>query len=762
MWRALSILAACSGLALAGIPAIASATGTGPSSCAQPSAGQVGCAAVAAPGRTAVPAALQTAGTAPLGLAPADLRDAYSLPSSSGGVGQTVAVVTAYDDATTETDMGTYRTQYDIAACSTACFSKVNETGGTTYPGAGPAGWSLATAEALDMISAVCPNCHILLVEADSTAISDLGSAENEAVTLGARFVVNTWFTPEFTFGTSEPAYDSEYFDHPGVAITAPDGNGAGYPNTYYPAASPDVIAVGGTTLTQDSGVARGWTETAWDGTGSGCSPYEAKPSWQTDTGCSDRMLNDASAVADPDTPVAFYDSGSGGWVATGGNGVAAAIVAAAYALAGTPAGDVNPAAYLYANATGLDDITGGSNGTCSPAYFCTAGTGYDGPTGLGTPDGVSAFLSSYYQPMTPKRFLDTRNGTGGTTGPLPAYGTVKLKIAGVNGIPPANVTAVAINLTATGGSQYGYISAYPDGTAQPGTSNLNYVAGASVANLAIVPVGADGDIDLHNGTAGTTQLIGDVSGYFTSDPNAAGDTTYVPVTPARVLDTRSGLGAPKAKVTSGGTVALQVGGANGIPAGAAAVAINLLAVDETGSGFLTAYADGSGTPGTSGLQFGTAPIAGLAIVPVGADGKIDIQASANGESTDVVGDISGYFTPGTGGEKYRAIAATRLISSDSVASAGTLAVTPGATVVAPSPALVLNVTDVQGTSGGYLVAHAAGTGLPATSNLNYATGRVIPNLVLGATGGGATDLYNASFDAAVLDVDCFGYFAVG
>ena len=430
--------------------------------------------------------------------------------------------------------------------------------------------------------------------------------------------------------------------------------------------------------------------------------------------------------------------------------------------LAGTPAGDVNPAAYLYANASGLDDITAGTNGTCTPAYFCAAGSGYDGPTGLGSPDGVSAFLSSYYQPMTPTRFLDTRNGTGGTTGPLPAYGTFKLKIAGVSGIPSANVTAVAINITATGGSQYGYISAYPDGTAQPGTSNLNYVAGTSVANLAIVPVGADGEIDLHNGTAGTTQLIGDVSGYFTSDPSAAGDTTYVPVTPVRVLDTRSGVGAPKAKVTSGGTVALQVGGANGIPAGVAAVAINLAAVDETGGGFLTAYADGSAIPDTSGLQFQTAPIAGLAIVPVGEDGKIDIHASANGESTDVFGDISGYFMAGTGGEKYRAIAATRLVNSDSVASAGTLAVTPGATVVAPSPTLVLNVTDVQGTSGGYLVAHAAGTSLPATSNLDYATGKVIPNLVLGATGDGTTDLYNGSFDAAVLDVDCFGYLAVG
>jgi hypothetical protein len=754
----------CAGLVLVGVPAIAAARGTSPRGCAEPAAGQVGCAALAAAGRRAVSAAaIQAAGTAPLGLSPADLQDAYSLPSSTGGAGQTVAVVTAYDDATAETDMATYRTQYGIAACSTGCFSKVDETGGTTYPGAGPAGWSLATAEALDMISAVCPDCHVLLVEADSTAITDLGTAENEAVTLGAKFVVNTWFTPEFTFGTSEPAFDAEYFDHPGVAITAPDGDGAGYPSTNYPAASPDVIAVGGTTLTQDSSVARGWTETAWDGTGSGCSPYEAKPSWQTDTGCPGRMLNDVSAVADPDTPVALYDSGSGGWVATGGNGGAAAIVAAAYALAGTPATDVNPAAYLYANGTGLDDITGGSNGTCSTDYFCTAGAGYDGPTGLGTPDGVSAFLSSYYQPMTPARVLDTRNGTGGTTGPVKAYAVTKVRIAGANGIPSANVTAVAINITVTDNPGSGPIIAYPDGSALPGTSNLNNVPDQNVANLAIVPVGSDGEIDLYNDTSGTIQYVADVSGYFTSDPGAAGDTTYIPGGPVRVLDTRTGLGAPKAKLTSGSTLALQIGGANGIPSGVSAVAINLTAADASGPGVMIDYADGTPMPGTSNMWFGKQPTAEMAIVPVGADGKIDIHVL--NASTDVVGDVSGYFTAGTTGEKYRAIALTRLVdtrSTEAVAAGGTLAVAQGAAVVAPDPTMVLNVTALDSTSSGFLVDYPAGTTRPGTSNLNYTTGEIIPNLALAATGNGTADIYNDSPGTVNVVVDCFGYLSVG
>lgn len=191
------------------------------------------------------------AATPPAGLGPADLCGAYALPSGTAGAGQTVAIVTAFDDTTAAADLATYRTQFSLAACAVAngCFSKVDETGGTNLPPAGPAGWSLAAAQSMDMISAVCPQCHILLLEATSTAISDLGAAENEAVALAARFVTNTRFTAEETNGTGESGLNSLYFHHPGVVVTAADGNGAGF-GTSYPAASPDVIAVGGTTLT--------------------------------------------------------------------------------------------------------------------------------------------------------------------------------------------------------------------------------------------------------------------------------------------------------------------------------------------------------------------------------------------------------------------------------------------------------------------------------------------------------------------------------
>jgi hypothetical protein len=338
--------------------------------------------------------ATQTFGTAaitPTGYTPSDLRSAYGFQSDSAGMRQTVAVVTAFDDPSAESDLAAYRSNFGMPACTTAngCFLKADQNGGTNYPPT-QAGWPAATALSVDMISAVCPNCHIVLVEGNSSAISDLGTAENTAVQLGAKFIANTYYTPEATYGAAEPSYDSSYFNHPGVAITAPAGNNGFAMN--YPAASPNVIAVGGTTLTTASSGSRGWTETTWSGTGSGCSAYEsAKPSWQTDTGCADRTVNDVAAVADPvNSAVAFYNAGA--WVSGGGTTASAAIVAAAYALAGTPAASTNPASYPYANSHLLNDITSGSDGTCSVSYLCTAGKGYDGPTGLGTPAATVPF----------------------------------------------------------------------------------------------------------------------------------------------------------------------------------------------------------------------------------------------------------------------------------------------------------------------------------------------------------------------------------
>ena len=343
--------------------------------------------------RTDVPGhkGLFAAATTPSGYGPSQLDTAYNLPSSTAGAGETVAVVDAYDDPTAEADLQVYRAQYGLPTCDSAngCFTKVAQDGSTNYPSPDP-GWSTEISLDLDMVSAICPNCHILLVEANDSSMTNLGTAVDEAVTLGAKYVSNSYGGTE---DPSEVTSDSSYYNHPGVAVTASSGD-SGY-GVEYPAASQYVTAVGGTTLTQDSSVPRGWDETAWYGAGSGCSAYEAKPSWQKDTGCANRAVADVSAEADPNTGVAVYDSYSGGgWGVWGGTSVASPIIASTFALAGSPVAGSYPSSYPYADTSALNDVTSGSNGTCTPSYLCTAGVGYDGPTGFGTPDGVAAFTT--------------------------------------------------------------------------------------------------------------------------------------------------------------------------------------------------------------------------------------------------------------------------------------------------------------------------------------------------------------------------------
>lgn len=184
-----------------------------------------------------------------------------------------------------------------------------------------------------------------------------------------------------------------------------------------------------------------------------------------------------------------------------------------------------------------------------------------------------------------------------------------------------------------------------------------------------------------------------------------------------------------------------------------------------TGNGFLEAYADGTTRPTASNVQFNTKTIAGMAIVPVGADGKIDIYDGGLSTSVNVVGDVAGYFTAGTAGEKYHAIAQTRLVDTRNnakpVASDGTLAVAQGTTVVAPAPTLVLNVTAVDATAVGTLYVYPAGAARPLSSNLNDTAGVTVADLALAVTGGGG-DIYNASSGTVQLVVDCQGYFSAG
>jgi subtilase family serine protease len=323
----------------------------------------------------------------PSGYVPADLLAAYKL-ASTGGAGQTIGIVDAYDDGNAESDLAVYRKQFGLSACTTAngCFRKVNQSGGTSYP-RGDAGWAEEISLDLDMASAICPNCKILLVEASSNSFANLAAAEDEAAKLGANVISNSYGGGEYSGEVS----DQSHFNHPGVAITVSSGDG-GY-GVEFPAASQYVTAVGGTTLKRDAS-ARGFSETVWSGAGSGCSAYIAKPSWQADTGCSRRTVADVSAVADPNTGVAVYDTyrlHPGGWLVFGGTSVSAPIIGGVYALAGN-AGSTTYGSFSYSHLSSLFDIISGSNGACGGSYLCTAGSGFDGPTGNGTPNGTGGF----------------------------------------------------------------------------------------------------------------------------------------------------------------------------------------------------------------------------------------------------------------------------------------------------------------------------------------------------------------------------------
>jgi hypothetical protein len=314
----------------------------------------------------------------PGGYAPGDLQTAYGLTSDSknSGAGQTVAIVDAYDDPNAASDLNAYREQYGLPACpvSNGCFTKQAYTVQTNT------GWAAEESVDVDMVSAICPNCKILLVEAVSASIDDLSTAEQYA-TAHADYVSNSWSGNEGT-----KTYDDDYSVSCG-AITAATGDSGHNATAQWPAILPSVIGVGGTSLTSVSPRA----ETAWLHSGSGCSKIYAKPIFQSalNAACSMRAQADASADADPHTGVAVYDTfHQRGWLVFGGTSVATPIVAAAFALAGNTS--ASPLENLYSHTSSLNDVTSGSDGACG-APLCTAGQGWDGPTGLGSPKGTGA-----------------------------------------------------------------------------------------------------------------------------------------------------------------------------------------------------------------------------------------------------------------------------------------------------------------------------------------------------------------------------------
>ena len=441
------------------------------------------------------PKASVTPQATPSGFGPSSLQSAYKLPSATAGSGQRVYVVDAYDDPNAESDLAAYRTQYGLPACTTAngCFKKLNQNGLTSPLPAGNTGWAGEISLDLDMVSAICPNCGITLIEAND-ASNNLFAAVKEASTLGAKYVSLSWGGPE---SGSEASYDSTYFKSSGVVYTASTGDSAYQAGVIYPATSPNVVAVGGTALTTSTN-SRGWAETVWrnsstQGTGSGCSSDEAKPSWQSvipTTVCSRRADSDVSAVADPQTGVAVYQTyGGSGWAVYGGTSASAPIIASTYALAGAPAATDKPASDPYAHTANLFDVTSGNNGTCSPSVLCTAATGWDGPTGLGTPNGTAAFKaagsagntitvtnpggqSSTIGQAVSLQIHATDSASGATlsyaASGLPAGLSINASTGLISGTP---TTAVTSSVTVTAG----------DGTGASGSATFSWtVAGSS------------------------------------------------------------------------------------------------------------------------------------------------------------------------------------------------------------------------------------------------------------------------------------------
>jgi len=324
----------------------------------------------------------------PAGYGPADFQSAYRLPSATHGAGETVAVVDAYDDPQAELDLSVYRHTFGLPPCTTSngCFRKTDVNGGDNYPTPN-SNWALEISLDIDVVSAICPNCHILLVEAKSERETALLKGDVEAAHLGANAISDSWGWYERR--KDELHQDEHFLNFPGIAMTASTGD-SGY-GPEYPATSKYVTAVGGTHLVP-AGNKRGWSETAWIFGGSGCSKFEPKQSWQTDVGCKHRTEADVSAAGDPlHSGASVYDTyGYKGWVVVGGTSESSPLIASVYALAGD---SVMYESRVYENPEKLFDITSGSNGTCHKRpYLCNAGPGYDGPTGLGTPNGIGDF----------------------------------------------------------------------------------------------------------------------------------------------------------------------------------------------------------------------------------------------------------------------------------------------------------------------------------------------------------------------------------
>ncbi|MGW5724379.1 S53 family peptidase [Amycolatopsis sp. NPDC003865] len=377
--RWLGLLAAV--VAVAGFAPAASAATAPRAACPDPGPGLLRCLTTYTPG------AVRALADGPAGWGADDLASAYALPASPGP-DTVVGISIAFDAPNLEADLAAYRAQYGLPPCTTAngCFRKVNQQGLPAPLPEPDFGWALESTLDVSMVSAACPSCRLLVVEGNTPGFADLAETEDTAVRLGATVVSNSYGARE---GGAPLAFASHY-RHPGVAVVASSGD-AGFTAASYPAVLATTIAVGGTSLARDPSSARGWTESAWQYGGSGCSAYIAKPSWQKDTHCGKRTVADIAAAAED---IAIHYTDAGGWLPVNGTSASAPFIAGLIARAG----HATRPSDLYAKASQFTDITAGHNDPsgagkkCGGDYLCVAGPGYDAPTGVGVPNGLAGF----------------------------------------------------------------------------------------------------------------------------------------------------------------------------------------------------------------------------------------------------------------------------------------------------------------------------------------------------------------------------------
>jgi hypothetical protein len=517
------------------------------------------------------------------GYGPVQFQTAYGLTAAAAAATtKVVAIVDAYDNPNAQSNLNTFSMNFGLPVmptCSGApaagCFKKVNQTGGSTFP-AGDTGWGLEIALDVDTVHAVCPKCGILLVEASSNNDSDLYAAVDYAAA-HANVVSNSWSGGEYS---SETADDS-HFNHPGVAITVATGDDGYWPQsaygTQYPSTSRYVTSVGGTTLNLNVNNTR-LSETVWSGAGSGCSLFEPKPAWQTDTGCAKRTSADVSADANPTTGAAVYDTyGYGGWIRVGGTSLATPLIGAVYALAGVGGTSGYPSSYPYAHTASLFDVTSGGNGSCSSSYLCTAKPGFDGPTGLGTPRGIAAFQSgggggggnpptvtsfsptsgavgtnvlitgSHFTGLTGVRF----GGMAASTFTFNSDTSVSARVPSGAGTGPISVTTG--NGTGTSGSNF---TVTVGGGSPPTVTSFSPTSGPVGTSVAITGTNFSGVISVQFNGKSATSYIANSSTKITASVPSGATTGKISVS----------TGAGTATSASSFTVTTSGGGVGGVP----------------------------------------------------------------------------------------------------------------------------------------------------------------------------------------------------